>query len=139
MTGQACRSGGESRSVGENGLLRPADQVALAAITVVALGAIVGWWASHGGLAGRLIEVNQSRCLTARFEVDVNTAATPELMQLPGVGPKLAGRIIESRQSAGPFRQPGDLRRVTGIGQKRLDHIRPYLSPMALEGDATAD
>ena len=51
-------------------------------------------------------------------------------MQLPGIGPTLAKRIVESRQAAGPFADQDDLRRVRGIGPKTMEQIRPYLRPM---------
>ena len=111
-------------------LLRRADQVAVAALVVVALAATAGWWFSHGGWRGRLIEIDRAEPRTARFEVDINAADWPELMQLPGVGPTLAHRIVESRQAAGPFVDHDDLRRVRGIGPKTLEQIRPYLRPM---------
>ena len=47
-----------------------------------------------------------------------------------GIGPVLAKQIIETRQKAGPFTSHDDLRRVRGIGSKRLEQIRPYLRPI---------
>ena len=110
-------------------LLRRGDQVAVAALVVVALLAMVGWWIAHGGWSGRLIEIDQAEPLTARFEVDINTADWPELMQLPGIGPKLAQRIVESRQTDGPFADPDDLRRVQGIGQRSWSRFAPTCGP----------
>ena len=40
---------------------------------------------------------------------------------------KLAERIVESRETGGPFRDNDDLRRVRGIGARTLENIRPYL------------
>jgi len=57
-----------------------------------------------------------------------NTASASELERLPGIGPKLAARIVEWRQTHGPFKKPADLRRVSGIGHKLLQRIEPYLS-----------
>jgi competence protein ComEA len=51
-------------------------------------------------------------------------------MQLPGIGETLAHRIVETRETGGPFPSPDDLRRVRGIGPKKLEEIRPYLRPM---------
>lgn len=47
--------------------------------------------------------------------IDPNTATAAELDRLPGVGPALAGRILEER-ARGPFRTLEDLTRVPGIG-----------------------
>ncbi len=111
-------------------LLRRADQAAVAALVVVALAAMGGWWIGHGGLGGRLIEIDKADPLTARFQVDINKADWPELIQLPGIGQTLAKRIVASRQASGPFVDQDDLRRVRGIGPKTLEQIRPYLRPM---------
>jgi competence protein ComEA len=115
---------------GPNWLLRRADQAAVAVLVLAALGATIGWWLSHGGLQGRLVEVERAEPRTASFQVDINQADWPELVQLPGIGPVLAGRIIESRRTEGPFVDHHDLLRVRGIGPKTLEQVRPYLRPM---------
>jgi competence protein ComEA len=111
-------------------LLRRADQIAVAALVASALVAMVGWWVVHGGWRGRLIEIDRADPLAVHFEVDINSADWPELIQLPGIGPTLAKRIVESRQTAGPFADNDDLRRVRGIGPKTLEGLRPYLRAM---------
>ena len=62
-------------------LLHRADQAAVALLVAIALGATVGWWVAHGGLSGRLVEVERAEPQTARFQVDVNRADWPELAQ----------------------------------------------------------
>jgi competence protein ComEA len=111
-------------------LLRRADQAAVAALVASAAVAMGGWWLAHGGWRGQLIEIERADPLATRFEVDINTAEWPELLQLPGIGPKLAHRIVESRQTTGPFADNDDLRRVRGIGPKTMEQIRPYLRAM---------
>jgi len=59
--------------------------------------------------------------------INVNRASLRDLVSLPGIGPKLAKRIIEYRERHGPFRRPEDLLEVKGIGPKRLRKIKPYL------------
>ncbi len=59
--------------------------------------------------------------------VNVNRAGISELVALPGIGPKLARRILDLRKRRGPFRTPEDLLEVKGIGPKKLERIRPYL------------
>jgi len=56
--------------------------------------------------------------------LDVNRASLEELQTLPGIGPALAGRILQSRADDGPFRSPEDLLRVRGIGPATLERIR---------------
>ncbi len=60
--------------------------------------------------------------------VNVNTAGVQELTSLPGVGPALAGRIVEHRKQSGPFRRAEDLLAVKGIGPKLLAKIKDQLT-----------
>ena len=53
----------------------------------------------------------------------INAASAEDLCALKGVGPKLAEKIIERRNSAGPFKGPSDLKKVHGIGKKKLENI----------------
>ena len=49
--------------------------------------------------------------------IDVNRAERTELERLPGIGPTLAGRIVDERAARGPFAGFADLSaRVGGIG-----------------------
>ncbi len=57
----------------------------------------------------------------------VNSVGVDTLIHLPGVGPVLAGRIVLSRLSDGPFASPDDLRRVKGIGPKLASRLGPLL------------
>ncbi len=58
--------------------------------------------------------------------IDVNQADAAELQKLPGVGPVMASRIIAEREKS-PFHNPEDLRRVSGIGPKTLEKLRPFV------------
>jgi competence protein ComEA len=60
--------------------------------------------------------------------IDLNSADLATLMRLPGVGPVLAGRILEDRKQAGPYAKPEDLLRVKGIGPAKLAKLRPHLA-----------
>ena len=56
--------------------------------------------------------------------ININTATSQELQTIRGIGPALAGRIIEYRQIAGGFSSVDDLTNVRGIGEKTLEKIR---------------
>ncbi|MEM9515442.1 MAG: ComEA family DNA-binding protein [Actinomycetota bacterium] len=56
----------------------------------------------------------------ATLPVDVNAADLETLQTLPGIGPTIAGAIIDDRERNGPFGSPADLERVQGIGPGRL-------------------
>jgi len=54
--------------------------------------------------------------------IDINTATEKELTAVPGIGHVMAARIIAAR----PFRSADDLKRVSGIGEKKYAQMRPY-------------
>jgi competence protein ComEA len=58
----------------------------------------------------------------------LNRATKQDLDALPGVGPKLAERIMKYRQSVGVFQSLDDLREVKGIGKKTFERIRPLVT-----------
>jgi predicted flap endonuclease-1-like 5' DNA nuclease len=55
-------------------------------------------------------------------KIDINTATEKELTTVPGIGYVMAARIIAAR----PFRSADDLKKVSGIGDKKYVQIRPY-------------
>ena len=60
--------------------------------------------------------------------LDVNRATEQDFDALPGIGPKLAERIMEYRQSVGAFRSLDELRAVKGIGNKKFERIRSLVT-----------
>src|SRR5690625_3281195 len=59
---------------------------------------------------------------------NINTATAEELQQLPGIGPAYAGRILEWRVQNGRFTSIDQLIEIRGIGEKRLENIRPLVT-----------
>jgi competence protein ComEA len=64
----------------------------------------------------------------APASININSADAATLATLPGIGPVLAGRIIAYRTAHGPFAQPEDVKRVSGIGDAIFEKIRPYIT-----------
>jgi competence protein ComEA len=60
--------------------------------------------------------------------IDLNLASQAELETLPGIGPVIAQRIIDYRRAHGPYKTIADLRKVSGIGRKKLEKLRPYVA-----------
>lgn len=59
--------------------------------------------------------------------IDPNRADAVELARLPGVGPALAGRIVEARATRGWFLDLDDLLEIAGVGPATLERLRPHL------------
>lgn len=60
--------------------------------------------------------------------VNVNSASAEELSAaLKGIGPVIAGRIVEYREQNGPFREKEALKEVKGIGEKIYAGIEDYI------------
>jgi len=60
--------------------------------------------------------------------LDLNRATDQDFDALPGIGPRLAERIVEYLQSVGAFHSLDELRAVKGIGKKKFERIRPLLT-----------
>lgn len=58
--------------------------------------------------------------------IDVNSASAAELELLPRIGPTLAERIVEHRESNGPFETLDDLDDVFGIGPHTVLAVSPH-------------
>jgi comEA protein len=68
-----------------------------------------------------------NRDLQSQDQVEINSATVEDLQKVPGIGPTLAGRIVEFREEHGPFERIEDLLNVQGIGERTLERMRPYL------------
>jgi len=60
--------------------------------------------------------------------INLNTATSDELQLVPGIGPVTAEKILQIRKSYGPFKSVDDLLAIRGLGAKRLDKMRKYLT-----------
>lgn len=66
-------------------------------------------------------------------KVNLNTATAEQLTAVPGIGVKLASRIVEHRQKNGSFKSVQELMNVKGVGEKSLVKLEPFLSTGSAE------
>lgn len=71
--------------------------------------------------------VHAGKKTPAPASISLNQASASDFQMLPGVGPAIAGRIVDYRGRNGRFRTVDELRHVRGIGQKKLAAMRPFL------------
>lgn len=64
----------------------------------------------------------------ASGKISINKATYEELITLPGIGPKTAERIIEYRNTYGPFWTLEDIKNVKGIGDKKYAKLKEYIT-----------
>jgi competence ComEA-like helix-hairpin-helix protein len=60
--------------------------------------------------------------------ISLSTATEEELARLNGIGPGLAHRIVQWRAAHGPFWSVDQLGEISGIGEAKLEAIRPYVT-----------
>lgn len=68
-----------------------------------------------------------ARALLDGRPLDLNRASASELELLPGIGPRLAERIVSDRTARGPFRSVQELERVPGVGKGKLRAVEALL------------
>ena len=73
-------------------------------------------------------ETDASPAEEISFPININTATTDQLENLPGIGPVMAQRIVDYRNANGSFTSPAQLINVSGIGEKRLAAIWDYIT-----------
>tara|TARA_Y100000589_G_scaffold327562_2_gene369669 strand:+ start:4988 stop:5356 length:369 start_codon:yes stop_codon:yes gene_type:complete len=65
-----------------------------------------------------------------QYLVNINTDDLGDLMLLPGIGKTIASRIINHRQTHGPFASLDDLVAISGISFRTVARLKPYLMPI---------
>lgn len=60
--------------------------------------------------------------------ININKASETELEEIPGVGPSMASKIVNYRKENGEFKSIEDLKNISGIGEKKFESMREYIS-----------
>ncbi len=60
--------------------------------------------------------------------ININTADAKELEKIKGIGPALAGRIIDYRENNGAFKSIDEIKKVRGIGDKTFDKMKDQIT-----------
>lgn len=61
-------------------------------------------------------------------KININTADSATLQEIPGIGPSKADRIIQYRESEGRFKSIDDIKNISGIGNKTFESIKEYIT-----------
>ncbi len=115
------------KAIESNWGLSVRDCWALLVLSVGCVGLSVWQWGQISGWGKLPVEVQRLPERVYDYRIDINQATWAELMQLPGVGKTLAGRILEYRENHGPLENLDQLDNVKGIGPKTLQKLKPWL------------
>jgi competence ComEA-like helix-hairpin-helix protein len=61
-------------------------------------------------------------------KIDINEAGADELAKLRGIGKVLAGRIVDYRQTRGPFSSAEEIMKVKGLGKSLFEKIKDNIT-----------
>jgi competence ComEA-like helix-hairpin-helix protein len=93
----------------------------LVGFVIVMLAATAVRWDGQGYRGDRVIPIHTG----SRF--DLNATSADALCLLPGIGPRLARRIVQARAHRGGFTQVEQLHHISGIGPRVVSRIRPWI------------
>ena len=114
------------------------DELAMALLIVLALSGGMAALAFYSR-GNPLVDLDALQSQPIELQIDLQTVTWPELTLIPGIGEKLAKRIVASRESEGPFADPNELTRVHGIGPVILEQIKPFLRSARTASDGMTE
>ncbi len=92
------------------------------------LGGVLVFLALLGTSAAAQDRVPNPAAAAVAAPINLNTATATQLEGLPGVGLKMAERIVEYRQKNGGFKKTEDLMNVRGVGEKNFLKLKAMIT-----------
>jgi competence protein ComEA len=80
------------------------------------------------GLPAVALPMQTPAQVAEKSPINLNAATLEQLETLPGIGRKVAERILEYRTKSGGFKKVEELMNVKGIGEKSFLKIKPLIS-----------
>ena len=74
-----------------------------------------------------LSRISGNQLIAMGKRISLNKASQGDLEAVPGIGPKLAERIVKNRSTSGQFSSIDELRRVHGVGPKKIEELSQHL------------
>ena len=105
------------------------------ALSIVAVASLLAALPSTVAAAQTKVSPQAAAKPSTNTTVNLNTASAIDFEALPGIGAKIAARIVEYRQKNGPFKKIEDLMNVRGVGEKNFLKLKPQITV----GTAKAD
>ena len=81
----------------------------------------------HTGSSIRSETQNQEETIGSML-ININTANSEQLQELPGIGESMAEEIIAYRRKNGPFKRKRELMNVKGIGEKTYEELKDMIT-----------
>jgi competence protein ComEA len=83
---------------------------------------------SAEGRALKIRDMPAAKKLALGLPIDLNRASEEELVLVPGIGEKLAAKIVQFRELRGKFVGLADLTAISGIKEKKIQRLEKYLT-----------
>ena len=95
---------------------------------IASLALVAAFAAQPAAQTAQKAAATRTEAKPAAAPINLNTATAVELEKLPGIGQKVAARIVEYRQKHGPFKKVEELMNVQGVGEKSFLQFRSQLT-----------
>ncbi|HDZ77216.1 MAG TPA: helix-hairpin-helix domain-containing protein [Candidatus Omnitrophica bacterium] len=108
----------------ELNLTRQEKNTLLVVAAAALLGLVLSFLFKAAPSAGRIYAASFD---TETSRININSAGKEQLITLPGIGPKIAEKIIDYREKEGKIYDIKELKQINGIGDKKIENMKPFL------------